>query len=278
MEASASVVNLKNSITTSMCYDISFQVNIRQLTDYFPGLIYDSQTMLDFPAFDHVQGVGVFQEHPVIYINREDALPHCRMMSWGVVEHFQKAIPDWKKRNGMLNIRAERIFGDKKSYWHKIRNRRCLVPVSGIFEHRAVPGQKKKVPYWVRPRGEEIFFLPGLYSVTKLHDAENDVWYNFYTHAIITREANALMKQIHNDGDNQYRMPLFLPKNMAETWLHEDLSSNEVAYQSILDYEMPPADMEYKTVWTIRTTKERPDGVVGKDEAFCWPGVAELVY
>lgn len=59
----------------------------------------------------------------------------------------------------MLNISSERIIEDKKTYWNKIRNGRCLIPVSGIYEHRKVPKLKNKVPYWVKPKEQEIFFF-----------------------------------------------------------------------------------------------------------------------
>ena len=59
-------------------------------------------------------------------------------------------------RNKMLNIRSERILDDPKSYWNKIRNRRCIIPVSLTYEHRAIVGWKKKVPYAVRPKEQVI--------------------------------------------------------------------------------------------------------------------------
>jgi len=259
-----------------MCYDISFQVNIEQFSDYFPELVYDSQAAMEFPAFDHVQGVSVYKDHPIIYMSRDDLKPHCRLMSWGIVPYYETKIPDWQKRNGMLNIRSERILADKKSYWNKIRNRRCLIPVSGIYEHRAVPKQKKKIPYWVKPKDQRIFFLPGLYSVSKIFDHETDEWYELWTFAMITRAANSLMEQIHNDGDNAGRMPLFMPFELSKRWLEEDLSDRPDEYGAILDYEMPSDELEYHTVWTIRTGKERPDGVLCKNEPFVWEGVGEL--
>ena len=259
-----------------MCYDIAFQVMVRQFSDYFPELIYDSQTAMDFEPFDHVQGVSVYRDHPIIYTNREDFKLHCRLMSWGIVPHYETKIPDWKKRNGMLNIRSERILEDKKSYWNKIRNRRCLIPVSGIYEHRKVPKLKNKVPYWVKPKGQEIFFLPGLYSVSKIFDHETEEWGQYWTFALITRAANSLMEQIHNDGENAGRMPLFLPFELSKRWLEEDLSDQPNEYQAILEYEIPSEELEYKTVWTIRTGKPRPDGKLCKDEEYVWEGVGKI--
>jgi putative SOS response-associated peptidase YedK len=261
-----------------MCYDISFQVNIKELADYFPDLIFDSQMEMTFEAFDHVQGVSVFRDHPIIYINRDDLKPHCRLMQWSVVEFFRKEVPDMKRRNGMLNIRSERIIEDRTSYWYKIRNRRCLIPVSGIFEHRGIKGWKKKVPYWVKPKNQKIVFLPGLYSVTEFIDKETGEVTQLWTFGLITRAANSVMKNIHNDGDNRGRMPLFLPFEIAKEFLSEDLTSNEKRYKEILDFEMPSDDLEYHPVFTIRTPKERPD-LKPKDEFWEWdklPALGEL--
>jgi putative SOS response-associated peptidase YedK len=258
-----------------MCYDISFTVNTAELEDYFPGLVFDDQLDLEFGSFDHIQGVSVFAPHPIIYINRDDFKPHCKLMKWGCIEFYAKGEPDWKKRNGMLNIRAERILDDPKSYWHKIRTRRCLIPVSGIFEHREVPGQKKKVPYFVRPKDQRLFFLPGLYSVVELPDKETGEIVKRWTFGMITRAANSLMEQIHNSGDNGGRMPLFLPFDLARAFLSEELTGKD--YQEILAYEMPSEDLHYHTVNTIRTPRLREDGK-GKHEAFEWEGLPGLFF
>ena len=258
-----------------MCYDISFKVYVREFSQYFPDLVYDPELELPFEPFDHVQGVAMFQPHPIIYLNREDGLPHCALMEWGIIEFYRKEEPGWKQRNSMLNIRSERILDDTKSYWHKIRNRRCLVPVSGIFEHRAVKGWKKKVPYHVKPSQQQVFFLPGLYSVAELPDKETGEMQKVKTFAIITRAANNLMACIHNDGDNSGRMPLFLPLQLAKKFLSEALNDDEDAYRQILNYEMPEEELTAHPVFTIRTPKPRPDGL-SKDVEYYWDNLPPL--
>ncbi|GAB3028114.1 hypothetical protein GCM10027051_36430 [Niabella terrae] len=256
-----------------MCYDISFEIKMRQLSDYFPELIFDGQIDLDFQAFDHVQGVSVFAPHPILYVNRDDLQLHCRAMQWGVVEFYRKELPDWRRRNGMLNIRAERVLADPQSYWHRIRNRRCLIPVSGIYEHRGIRGWKKKVPYWVKPREQEVFFLPGLYSRVELADRETGELVDLWSFGMITRSANALMRDIHNSGENTHRMPLFLPLEEAREFLDESLSTER--YAALLNYEMPATSLEAHPVYTIRTAKMRPDGR-SKSAYFEWPKLPEL--
>ena len=155
-----------------MCYDVSFTVNIKELSDYFPDLIFDDQIEINFEASIHVLGHS-YGNHPIIYTNRDDFKLHCRLMEWGCIPFYVKDESAFlRQRAMMLNARSERILGDEKSYWYKIRNRRCLIPVSGLYEHRAIKRWKKKVPYFVKLKGEKLFFLPGLYSAVELPDKQ----------------------------------------------------------------------------------------------------------
>jgi putative SOS response-associated peptidase YedK len=180
-------------------------------------------------------------------------------MEWGCIPFYVKEEKQFlRQRASMLNARSERILGDDNSYWYKIRNRRCLIPVSGIYEHRAIRGWKKKVPYFIWLKDQPLFFIPGLYSVTELPDTETGELVQRYTYTLITRNANEVMAQIHNDGDNKGRMPLFLPFNLSKEFLEDNLSPER--YKEILAYEMPPEALDYRPVFTIRSAKARPDG------------------
>ena len=259
-----------------MCYDVSFTVNIKELSDYFPDLIFDDQIEINFEASIHVLGHS-YGNHPIIYTNRDDFKLHCRLMEWGCIPFYVKDESSFlKQRAMMLNARSERILGDEKSYWYKIRNRRCLIPVSGLYEHREIKGWKKKVPYFVKVAGEKLFFLPGLYSAVELPDKQTGEMVKRYTYTLITRPANTVMSQIHNGGDNAGRMPLFLTTELSKKWLQEDLSTEE--YQSILDYEIPDERLDYWPVYTIRSPKERPDNKL-KNEFYEWdklPALGEM--
>ena len=132
------------------------------------------------------------------------------------------------------------------------------------------------MPYFIRLEGQSIFFLPGLYSVVELPDTSTGEIIKRYTYTIITRAANSIMQQIHNDGDNAYRMPLFLPFEMSKKWLSEELTPEE--YQNLLDFEMPSESLEYWPVDTIRSPKPRADGKP-KNEFFEWdklPALGEM--
>lgn len=250
-----------------MCYDISFTVNIKELGDYIPDLIYDTQISINFDATTHIMAHG-YGEHPIVYVDRNDLKLHCRLMEWGCIPFYVKEEKAFlSQRNTMLNARSERILEDNRSYWYKIRNRRCLIPVSGIYEHREIAGWKKKVPYFIQLKQQHVFFLPGLYSVAELPDVETGEMIRRFTYTLITRNANSLMMKIHNGGENKFRMPLFLTKEMSLEWLKEDLS--EERYKEILSFEMPSDELKYHPVYTIRGRTPRPDNKM-KNESWEW--------
>jgi putative SOS response-associated peptidase YedK len=87
------------------------------------------------------------------------------------------------------------------------------------------------------------------------------------TYAIVTTAANTLMKQIHNSRE---RMPTILPGDLAEAWLYNDLS-----HQNILDianYQVASAEMIAIPLDKDFLKKENPhEQVVYKD-------APELVY
>jgi putative SOS response-associated peptidase YedK len=121
-----------------------------------------------------------------------------------------------------------------------------------------------------------MFFLPGLYSVAELPDITTGEIIKRYTYTLITRDANDVMKQIHNGGDNKGRMPLFLPLEMSKEWLHEDLTPEH--YKDILDFEMPSDQLEYHPVYTIRGRTPRTDNKP-KYEPWDWeklPALGEM--
>lgn len=239
-----------------MCYDISFTVNVPQLSDYFREMKFDEQLSFDFEG-THILG-HAYGAHPIIYRERESSELHCRAMEWGCIPYYIDDEDKFKKqRSTMLVARSERVLLDLASYWFKIRNRRCLIPVSGFFEHRGIRGWKKKVPYFISLKNQSLFFIPGLYSVAELGNKETGELTKRWTFSLITREANKVMRQIHNEGEHKGRMPLMLPLERSLEFLNKDLSPAH--YQEILDFEMPSEELNYHPVYTIRSAKQRPD-------------------
>ncbi len=260
-----------------MCYDVSFKSTIKQLNKYFPDAIMQDQLQIDFELLHNMTHIigHAHGEHPVFYIPTTENLPHCKLMEWGIIPYYIKDEDAYKKqRTSMLNIRSERILDDTKSYWYKIKNRRCLIPITGFYEHRDVPHFTKKIPYYLGLKEQSLFFVPGLYSVTELPDKTTGEMIKRFTYGIITRAANDLMKQVHNSGENKWRMPLLLPLELSKQWLQKDLP--EVDMRAILNYEMPSSALNYHTVFTIRSNKLRPDDKE-KNSFYKWENLPDLI-
>jgi putative SOS response-associated peptidase YedK len=253
-----------------MCYDISFTAKLKELPNYFPELVDSPQLSFDFGS-DHIIAHR-YPEYPII--RKDENSEIIQFMEWGVIPFYVKDESKFiRQRASMLNARAERIMDDPKSVWYKIKNRRCLIPVTGIFEHRGIVGWKNKVPYFITLKDQPIFFIPGLYATADLPDMETGEVVKRYTFTLITRAANPLLANIHNDGEHRYRMPLFLSLDLSKKWIQPELP--EAQYREILNYEMPQENMNYIPVWTIRSPKPRPDGKL-KTEFWDWKDLPAL--
>jgi putative SOS response-associated peptidase YedK len=252
-----------------MCYDISFSSDIQLITDYLPNLVIDGQLAIDFDTTIHVQAQA-YRRYPVIIF--EDDQYKLKVFEWGVIADYMNTPEKIKQsRQYMCNAQSEKILLDKKSFWRRIRSKRCLIPVTGIFEHRDIKGWKNKVPYLVRIKDRPLFCIPGLYYYSPIPDPETGEVKGTFT--LITRPANTLMRQIHNGGPNAGRMPLFLPRELELQWLQPNLSDE--AMQAVLDYEMPSGQLDNWPVFTIRSTKPRPDQQ-DKTAPFTWPNLPPL--
>lgn len=251
-----------------MCYDISFKTSLKTIQEVFPDIVFDPQLELDFENI-HVLAQS-FSKNPVIIF--EDAKYKLKYFEWGVIADYMNTPEKIKQgRQWMCNAQSEKIIGDKKSYWHRIRKKRCLIPVTGIYEHREIKGWKNKVPYYIHMKGRELFSIPGLYHYAPIPDPDTGEAIGTFT--LITRSANDVMKKIHNAGTNAFRMPLFLSPELEYKWLLPDLSDEEI--DEILKYEMPSENLEYWPVYTIRSQKPRPDSKI-KTEMYEWENLPPL--
>lgn len=254
-----------------MCYDISFTTSVENIADYLPDVDEEEvgQLALKFEPTDHVMAHS-FRKYPVIMM--ENGQHKIKMFEWGVIADYMNTAEKIKKgRALMCNARSEKVLDDNKSYWHRIRRQRCLVPVTGIYEHREIKGWKNKVPYYVHLKDRGLFCIPGLYNYSPIPDVETGEVKG--TFCLMTRAANDVMKHIHNCGENAFRMPLFLPRELERQWLQPLLPDTEL--KTVLNFEMPANALNYHTVYTIRGIKLRPDEKV-KTEPYEWAGLPQL--
>ena len=138
-----------------------------------------------------------------ILIVREDRA-HERLADlykWGL-------IPGWARDptigNRLINARAETV-AEKPAFRAAFKNSRCLVPASGFYEWKTEG--RTKLPYYIRPKGNELFALAG---ITEEWSGPDGVVRSV---CLITTEPNELMREIHD------RMPVLVAPDDYAAWL-----------------------------------------------------------
>ena len=156
--------------------------------------------------------------------------PIFRAARWGFVPHWARE----EKLGGRpppINARSETVASSgmfKQAYMA----RRCLIPISGFFEWKAIKGQKAKQPYAIAMASGEPFCLAGIWSDRK-HPEHG---FAYRTFAILTCEPNAMMADIHD------RMPVILHPADYRRWLSDDPDPRDL---------LVPFPAELMTMWPI---------------------------
>jgi len=124
-------------------------------------------------------------------------------MRWGL-------IPSWAKDDKIgaktINARVETV-ATKPAFRTAFKKRRCLVPASGYFEWKDVPGNKQ--PYFIHdPQGELLMFA-GLWDAWKPISDDHHV----RTFSIVTGAPGMV------SGDRDDRQPLILPPYLWQLWM-----------------------------------------------------------
>ena len=148
-----------------------------------------------------------------------------RFMRWGLIPP-NTSVTDLQKidkGNWYVNARAEQIF-ETYPYKMSITNHRCIIPVTGFFEHHYHHPRGKSWLYHVFLQNQEIFSIGGIYSQWK----NTETNYTMETFSLLTTAANPLMYRIHNGGKHPHRMPLILNIEDEMKWIEPNLNRNEI--------------------------------------------------
>lgn len=254
-----------------MCLDIAYYSALELIDGHFPDLLNDRRILFDPEQYIHVMAMAHLP-YPVILF--EDGKYRCRYFEWGIIAEYMDTPEKVRTlRKNMVNARSEKVLDDRQSFWYRIRHKRCLIPVTGIYEHREVKGWKQKVPYHIRIKDRPFFCLPGLYHYNEKFPSDPETGEVRGMFTLLTRNANSLMKQIHNSGTNAFRMPVFLPPGLELEWLQPDLTDEDI--HSLLAYEMPSDRLAYWPVFSIRGKTIRPDGKL-KNEPYAFENLPPL--
>ena len=127
------------------------------------------------------------------------------LLRWGLV-------PSWAKEPSiatrLINARGETLAA-KPAFRAAYKARRCIVPASGFYEWKAIPGGKQ--PYYIEPANDDLLGFAGLWERwTSPEGAPID------TFTVVTTAANAAMQALHE------RMPVILQPEDYGLWLSRD--------------------------------------------------------
>ncbi len=132
---------------------------------------------------------------------------HLDTFHWGLVPMWAK---DPSVGGRMINARSDGL-ARSNAFKHAFLRRRCIVPADGFYEWKAVPGQKRKQPYFISSADGEPYALAGLWE--EWRRPEHDGGSSLRSCTIITGPPNEVVGEIHD------RMPVILPPSAWEAWL-----------------------------------------------------------
>ena len=156
-------------------------------------------------------------------------------LRWGLIPYWCKDAIGGRKP---INAKSETV-ASRPTFRDSYRERRCIVPVDGFFEWKAIKGEKAKRPYAIAMKDGAPFGIAAIWENWK--EPTSGEWIR--TFAIITTEANELVADIHD------RMPVILPPAAYVRWLSDEPDPREL---------MRPFPAGLMRVWPISTRVNKP--------------------
>jgi putative SOS response-associated peptidase YedK len=138
-----------------------------------------------------------------------------------------------------INAKAESVAG-LPMFRDADAQRRCIVPVDGFFEWRAIKGARAKQPYAIAMKDGSPFGLAGVWE--NWRNPNTGDWER--TFAIITVPSNELVGKIHD------RMPAILEPAGYDRWLGIEPDPHDL----LISYPAEPM-----TMWRIATRVNKPE-------------------
>ena len=176
------------------------------------------------------------QELLIIRENHKTGARSLDLIKWGLIPHWCQ---DPKGGRKPINAKAETVarlpmFSDAYAL------RRCIVPVDGFFEWRAIKGARAKQPYAIAMKNGAPFGLAGLWE--NWRNPNTGQWERSF--AIITVPSNELVAQIHD------RMPAILEPGSYDCWLSLEPDPRDL----LITYLSKPM-----TMWPISNRVNKPE-------------------
>lgn len=148
---------------------------------------------------------------PIVSMQEKDAITPA---IWGILpEGYQE---DWSVFQNICNTLNTTLESMDTHLWYakSLLTKRCLIPVTGFFTSYLADGVV--YPFHFSQTSGLPFCLAGIYTV--LDDG-------FVTVAVITCEADDIIRRVHNVGQT---MPMLLSKELHSDWLNNELGMNDI--------------------------------------------------
>jgi len=167
-----------------------------------PELVAEYFTLAEPPAVAPHYNLTPGQDIAAVRVDR-DGVRRLHALRWGLVPFWAKDAAIGRR---LINARLDGL-ADKPAFREALTRRRCLIPASGFYEW-GVDAAGKKQPFFVRPRGEPLLAIAGLWERWRAPDGEL-----LETCVLVTTGANATLAPIHD------RMPVLLARAEQDVWL-----------------------------------------------------------
>ena len=149
---------------------------------------------------------------PVVRLDNDDQRS-LASLRWGLVPRWAK---DLSIGSRLINARSETV-DEKPSFRDAYRRRRCLVPASGFFEWKKLPGGKK-LPYFIHAANDEPMAMAGLWERWGGNDASDPI----ETFTVLTTSANGTLQGLHD------RMPVIIAPADFDRWLNPSSDAGDL--------------------------------------------------
>ena len=176
------------------------------------------------------------QELLVIRRNHHTGELSLDPLRWGLIPYWCE---DPKGGRKPINAKCETVR-TLPTFRDAYRRRRCILPVDGFFEWKAIKGQRVKQPYAIAMKDGSRLGSAACGRTGRI--PASGEWVR--TFAIITTDANELAAEIHD------RMPLILAPGDYVRWLSDEPDPSNL---------MRPFPAEPMRMWAISTRVNKPE-------------------
>lgn len=244
-----------------MCYDVETQLRRQLKKAVEAGAPSEEIDFLEHKIKQFVSDFGEdelsknehhwtmgFQHQKIPVITDEDP-DNLQFFHWGLIPFWVKdKVTARKIANNCLNARSETMF-DKPSFRAAAKERRCVIPLSGYYEHHWVDSKgKNKVPYFIKHKNGSPLFMAGLWETWLNKETGEEV----QTCTIATTKANNSLSRVHNRKLGDPRMLVILPFENVSDWLSPIEGNADIELLEALCIPYPDELLELYPVAQLR--------------------------